>query len=261
MRSIPAYWATRSFWGDSNKTARAYLTTPNGTQYAACTTIQYSTYKPSANSTSIIIMSQTTTGETTLKSPEQMQKDAEHSGGLRPEARFSWGFPWFSLHYILAFEGADALDIGLGLIGVDSVIALDWFWLWLNNFVNSILRSQAIGYILTEIAVWAAMYGGLVTFTIAFIGSILFKWAILGTAWNSIQALQSAFAGAWVSLFLGLVSVATTLLSGLEAVATSFIEAATKANFWKFLYKFLYVPINMIFMYYMLNRMRELGGI
>jgi hypothetical protein len=61
------------FEGDTAKTATAYMTTPNGTQCAACTTTQYNSLKPSTNSTAITVRAQTTEGATTLMNMEGMR--------------------------------------------------------------------------------------------------------------------------------------------------------------------------------------------
>ncbi len=37
--------------------------------------------------------------------------------------------------------------------------------------------------------------------------------------------------------------------------------AASEVDFWKFLYKFIYIPINLAFMLLMLNRLVELGAL
>jgi hypothetical protein len=264
--SATIYNIVVSFEGDTAKTATAYLTSPNGIRYAVCTTIQYNIgtatgYKPSTNGTSVIIYPQTTTGATVLKSPEQMQKDAEANGGLRPEARFSWAPPFFSLHYIMAFDEEDMLDVGLGLIGMDSITGVDRFWLWLNDFISIFAKPVAWSYIFTDIAVYAAMNGGPQTFIIALIVSIIAKMILLWPNWSSAEGMKSAFIGAWVSLILGIVGCIKMLHSELVSLAYGVLTAVDAATFWKFLYKFVYIPINLAFLLLITNQLRVLGGI
>ncbi len=68
----------------------------DGTRYAACTTMQYNGYKPSANTT-MLTVDPRATGMMTAKSPEQMQQEAESGNHLATEAKFSWWNPWFWL--------------------------------------------------------------------------------------------------------------------------------------------------------------------
>jgi hypothetical protein len=104
-----------SFGGDSVSTATASMTLLNGTSYAVCTTLQYNSFKPSSNSTSITVTPQTTTGATTLINQEQMQKDAESKGWFTIDPEFSWSYPWVRLHLKLNMDlpqGNRAVDYG-----------------------------------------------------------------------------------------------------------------------------------------------------
>ena len=74
------YVVTASFSGESNvKNVTAWSNTLNGTRYAACTTIQYGQngYKPSANSTTIAIIPQSTETTTPTKTPEERKRSLE----------------------------------------------------------------------------------------------------------------------------------------------------------------------------------------
>jgi hypothetical protein len=110
--SATVYNVAVSFAGDlPAKTAIASLKTPNGTSYTVCSTLQYGTYKPSANSTSILVWPQTTTGTTTLESPDQLQADAKSKGYLSVYNEFSWRYPWYRMHVKISFGGA-IIDVG-----------------------------------------------------------------------------------------------------------------------------------------------------
>lgn len=100
------------FENDKSCNATAYVATPNGTQYAVCTTIHYG-FKPSSNSTMLTVEPHGTTATTPTKTPEELQQEAENSGSLRHEHEFSLWYPWYRLHLITVFDGEDVLGIGL----------------------------------------------------------------------------------------------------------------------------------------------------
>jgi hypothetical protein len=99
-----------SFEGDASSVAKASMALPNGTIYDVCTTIQYNSFKPSTNSTSITVRPQKTEGATTLMNQEQMQTDAG-SKGLEV-----WGPDSFSIFPpFLKFHAR----VGIGSLGMD----------------------------------------------------------------------------------------------------------------------------------------------
>jgi hypothetical protein len=83
------YLISASFNGDTAVTATAQGETLDGQDYPACTTIQYNDYKPSSNSTTLTIEPQATQVTQQTKKPEQMQQEAEQSGGLTIWHEFS----------------------------------------------------------------------------------------------------------------------------------------------------------------------------
>jgi hypothetical protein len=70
------------FEGDEPCNATAYATTPDGTEYAVCTTLQYFGYKPASNTAILTVEPQSTQVMTQTKTPEQLQQEAEDSGWL-----------------------------------------------------------------------------------------------------------------------------------------------------------------------------------
>jgi hypothetical protein len=85
------------FDGDEPCSATAYALTPNGTEYAVCTTIQYG-FKPISNNTWLTVEPQSTQVMTTTKTPEQLQQEAEDSRWLSTRHEFTWWYPWYRLH-------------------------------------------------------------------------------------------------------------------------------------------------------------------
>jgi hypothetical protein len=109
------YVIEADFAGDAAVNATAYSNTLDGTSYAACTTVQYNCYKPCSNSTVVTVNPQSTQATTPTKSPKEMQKQAQDSGWLSIYDGWSWGYPWYRLHYKLSAnlpQGNPKLDYG-----------------------------------------------------------------------------------------------------------------------------------------------------
>jgi hypothetical protein len=79
------------FEGDEPCNATAYGYTPNGTEYAVCTTVQYG-FKPSSNNTWLTVEPQSTQVMQQTKTPEQTQAEAESSGWFRVKLGIGKGF-------------------------------------------------------------------------------------------------------------------------------------------------------------------------
>lgn len=109
--------------------------------------------------------------------------------------------------------------------------------------------------------VLAAMQFGPQAFAITFLLSVAAKGGLLALSWDSVEGLKGIFLGAWISLILGTIGTIKMLQSGVISLAFGFLEAASKVDFWKFIYKFLYIPTNMVFLLLTLNRLNELNGI
>jgi hypothetical protein len=65
------------FEGDEPYSATAYDFTPNDTEYALCTTLQYFGFKPVCNTTWLTVEPQATQVMTQTKTPEQLRQEAE----------------------------------------------------------------------------------------------------------------------------------------------------------------------------------------
>jgi hypothetical protein len=91
------YNVQASFQGDNPSNATAYGYTPNGTQYAVCTTVQYG-YKPSCNCTVVIVEPTEAQVITATKTMEQKQQEAQGKQELSVWPEFSWWYPWFRIH-------------------------------------------------------------------------------------------------------------------------------------------------------------------
>lgn len=103
------------FQGDSGVNATLMGLTPNGTEYAICTTLQYYGYKPAAAAATLTVEPQSTLLLTTNKTPEQLQAEAENSGWLTIWHEWSWWPPWYRLHVKINI-GNTTIDIGFNPI-------------------------------------------------------------------------------------------------------------------------------------------------
>jgi len=277
------YQISAVFEGAGFKTKNLIVTDPYGHDYVVCTTMQWD-FKSSQNCVTLMVEAPKTDAtvsepaspddevtvtqdddSTTVtippeKTPEQIRQEAEENGSMKPpEARFTWGAPWFRLHFVYSYNGEDILDVGIAPLGNDIVNPSPRFDSWIDNFVKAVARSYAIGMIAAEIAVFVAMQFGPQAFAIALLASVIVKGILLVSAWNSAQALQSSFVGTFISLILGVVGAVRMIDSALLSLASSFLTAASSTNWWKFLYKLIYIPINLAFMLVILSRLNELA--
>jgi hypothetical protein len=106
------------FEGDTPQNATAYTTTPNGTSYPLCTTMQ-TVYWPSLNTAALTVEPPSTTAtadsESTAteqqestkveippgKTPEQLEQEAKDKGWLSIKHEFTWWYPWYRCHLML----------------------------------------------------------------------------------------------------------------------------------------------------------------
>jgi len=106
--------------GQGNATAVLNGTSFDGKPYTRCTT-QYCTYKPAANVTQFVVEPETTRDSVPAKSQEEMQKDAEQSGGLTFWHEFSWWYPWYRLHIELHVNPGTSVALNPILPGAEEV--------------------------------------------------------------------------------------------------------------------------------------------
>ncbi|MEM2995425.1 MAG: hypothetical protein QXI91_05370 [Candidatus Bathyarchaeia archaeon] len=103
------------FEGNNSANATLLGLTPNGTEYAICTTLQYFGFKPSTAAATLTVEPQSTLLLTANKTPEQIQKEAMQNGTLSIWHEWSWCYPWYRLHYKLNVnlpQGNPNIDYG-----------------------------------------------------------------------------------------------------------------------------------------------------
>jgi hypothetical protein len=209
--SATIYNIAVSFAGDTPvRNAAVYLTSPDGTKCAISTTIQYTSYKPSANSTSILVWPQTTTGETSLESPDQMQADVKSSGWLNFYTKWTWSYPWYTLHAKITIE-TFSLDVGFSPV---LPFGTTWAWQGLEIFggvVGEIWQDIILdfvgvfgSYVIAKALGIGNIAAGLFIETIKGIVQSTFLWAY----WNE-KAVMLAMAIA--NLIMGFISLGTNV--------------------------------------------------
>jgi len=190
------------FDGDTPTSATAYATV-NGTEYAVSTTIRYGN-KPASNSTTLIVSPQSTEATTPTKTPEQMQAEAEQSGGLIIWHEFTWSYPWYRLHIKLNLN--PTIDIGFNPILPGGEVA-DWSGL---EFFGAL-----IGEILEETLIEATALIG--TYLVARTVGIAQPWIGVIMEAGKIGAQTLLFLADWEDalrmLATGLVSIAMSFFA------------------------------------------------
>lgn len=131
------------------------------------------------------------------------------------------------------------MDAGLSPLGYDEIIAIPQINSWITDAINVIIMKPIalacfIGWIGTEVAVFAGMYAGPVGFAIAFGASIFVKYALLRMNWDSGESLKGSFVGALFSWAYGFLATLNQIINlGITALS-SFLKISD-LNFWKLL--------------------------
>jgi hypothetical protein len=267
------------FEGAGFKTRNLTITDPYGPDYPVCTTMQWD-FKASQNSVTLTVEApktdvaapagnepptQSPEGTTVTippaKTPEQMQAEAEQSGGLIIWHEFTWWPPFYRLHFVGKYKSVTQMDVGIDLFGGDNSLFPDTpFKTNLENAFKSILSSIVIGMIIGEAAVWLAGNIGPWTFAVALISYIAYKFLVLGVNWNSVEKL-------WQSLIANFISTIISAFGGLgKFLPAAFRSLASgianiKNLAFAFIYKAIMIPLNIYLMIMTWDRLNVLGGL
>jgi len=163
---------------------------------------------------------QSTIATTPTKTPEEMQQEAQSSGWFNVYSEFSWGYPWFRLHYKLDVDldqgnpkvdyGWSALPFGSSYSADDTTVA---------NLMND-ASNEGDPMAIADLAAGSIIQIGIYLLmgkSLAAIG-----WAIVAYAmYTTLRNLQAVFGGkgsnGWLVAFVvTLIGVGGTLaLEGL----------------------------------------------
>jgi len=165
----------------------AWSKTPDGQDYAACTTVQYG-YKPATKSISLTVTYQSTT-ITDPDDPEQLQQKLQASFMINTVLRFSLGYPWFWLETSI-IHAASQLTI---------VTCTSLFDGWLQDYAgleNPLYRIFA-GVSIDEVNILTSVAVSSITATlVGFVGGWLTTLIASGSILGSFLVQAGYFASA-----------------------------------------------------------------
>jgi hypothetical protein len=250
------------FEGDEPCSATAYALTPNGTEYAICTTIQFS-YKPAGNMTSITVEPQATQVTVPTKTAEQMQAEAEDSGWLTVWHEFTWWYPWYRFHIIYLPGGQKHFDLGIGLLGGSIIEAFQVFLNRLNVYLQDFVADVFVDYILGElVALVGSMSGNFLLWLGTLVISIgLRMWLLLQECWNSIEKLRTSYVAQWVTIMIEVgYFIYTFSWNALLKMAQGIVLISTVA--WNIITTIANVLVDVVWFLHLIDvRLGELGGL
>jgi len=210
--------------GTSAKTATLNGTALDGTSYTVCQTTQFN-YKPSTNTTTVVVEPQATQVTVPTKTSEEMQQEAENSGGLTVWCEFSWWYPWFRLHVRASVN--PTVHLGFNPILPGGEIA-EWdgmeFFASLGEEVAYAFAIEFAGLVATYVI---ARYASLTSFMAGIAveaGKIVFQTALFFKDWNSLEGMLASSLMTIVMLLFTL----TDFFSTASNYVTWFIDSLLK---------------------------------
>jgi hypothetical protein len=207
------YVITTRFEGDQPLNSTAWANTLDGQRYAACTTIQYG-YKPSANSTILIVEPQATEATVQTKTSEEAQKEAEDNGWLETwsgpgDSWWTWWKFYIRVHIDWLNFTAQAWMGFPGGVGLDEFSGLE------NIFFNAYKDVADDTISVTQ----SAVINAITTVTAAFVTGGLATLAASVTAWPAYWILLAAYS---ISMSVAITAIYLTME---KSLATSILSA------------------------------------
>jgi hypothetical protein len=211
------------FEGDDPRNVTSYLYTPNGTEYAVCTTVHYG-YEPAVNyasvtveptATRIVAASNVTANEdggvdiAPPKTPEELQQEANASGWLSIWHEFTWWYPWYRLHIQVNIN--PRIHVGFNPILLGGEVG-DWdgveFFSDLNEeFLQELIVDMIgifIGYVVAKgLSLWNWV-GAALALSAKFILQLMFLYP----DWNNAPRL---LATGIANIILGFIALTTSI--------------------------------------------------
>jgi hypothetical protein len=189
-----------------------------------------------------------------VKSPEELQQQAEQDGTLRVWHEFSWWFPWYRIHYVSVVSGVAEYDMGNSpLPFADTFSCVTALFERVESFLPRVLVSIVTGIATADFsALLASSLSGPLGFFIPLALSLGFKFGALYLNWNSIEGLMSAYIGSLVSTLLGLIKDKFRIIPEIIDLVLGFTTLAQVG--WGKLYRMVSLPVNMIYQSIVLDR-------
>lgn len=153
------YTVSVSYNGTNAVSVSATSITLGGSNYAMCTTIQYSN-KPCSNSTVLTVDPQSTQATIPTKSSQEMQQEAEQSGALTIWHEFSWWYPWYRCHLRINCtlpQGQLCMDYGWTFLPFGQTFECNEVAaLVLNEIASDVLWDLVTGYVIAKLVLHGA---------------------------------------------------------------------------------------------------------
>jgi uncharacterized membrane protein YqaE (UPF0057 family) len=254
-----AYNIQAVFDGDEPCSATAYGYTPNGTEYAVCTTVQYG-FKPASNATWLTVEPQATQMLRATKTPGEMQAEAESSGWLSTWHEFSWWYPWYRMHFVYLNSGVMQFDVGISLLPFGDIV--EYAEGFIQKTVDLLPRVSwkiVTGLATAEFTALLASAGGPGFFLLALGLSIGTKAAAAIASWNSIDDLISVFFGVFIPTVISMVKTGIWDLFLNVLYLLTQIKSLAEVGFGK-LYSMISIPLNIAYLGQIMQRLDELGA-
>jgi hypothetical protein len=257
--SANIYEVIAMFNGTNPRSFSLNASDPYGNQYAVCTTNQYD-LRPSTNSSTLQVLLQSTDVITTTKTIDQMQQEAKQSRTLRVKEEWSWGYPWFRVHFLFAPNGTTEYDDGISLLPFGNT--LQYTALMSSTVINlwqGVVKATAGAIVFAELeGLTASDLLGLPGLLSALITSWSVMLVTLAANWNSIEGLRSAFVGSVISTIAGIAE--NIALNGLEIFdALTGIVGLAEVGFGT-LYTLINAPASIAFQIAIMGRLAQLGA-
>lgn len=197
--NLSTYIITATFEGDSGSNVTAWANTPEGTPYPACTTIQYA-YKPSINATTLTVDPRAAQLMRMIRSPEEMQKEARNKGWLNIWHEWTWWYPWYKLHVEVNINPHIHVAFSPILPGGE----IQTFTPDVPELIRNVAIDVLVEYFISEgIYRFMRNTGNIVAGIVAFIGTTIANFVLLGMQWNSLEGLRATAISSFVSAFIG----------------------------------------------------------
>jgi hypothetical protein len=250
-----------AFEGTDAQQATLNATTFDGTEYTVCT-VTYFQFKPSANMTTVTVEPHATEVTVPIKSPEELQEEAQQAGSLSIWHEFFWWPPFYRFHMIYLLNSSPQFDVGIG-IASSTLQGFQSFIDRISQYARDIVPDLFADYILGEmVAFVGALSGNLAIWTFAAAASIGIKlYLIWADSWNSVERLRTEYLAQIVSLMIEVGSFVAEFSLGNLIKAGVELAKGAKAAVWSILTLIANILLDIcLFLNVIDSRLLELQG-
>lgn len=191
---------------------------------------------------------------------EQMQKEAEQSGTLKPWNEFTLWYPWYRTHYAYVENGKTMFDMGMSLLPFgDSFYSTEEFFQKMVGLLPRVIWSVTGALVSAEFFSLLLSSSGPWSCAAAVLFSLSLKSLSIMSSFNNIDGLVSIFFGIYFP------TVYTGLTRGWDMFMTVIqlcegIKTLAEIGFGR-IYRLISFSMNFIFMSIILQRLQYLGAL